>query len=269
MDIMKENIEKKWTIRKTQFIRAYSFHWHPRAEICCIADGECNFYVNGRLYKGKQGDVLVFNSGDIHRYMSDGNVADIYVCTFDPSLVYKNFERIPLVKVHISSEEMHEKGIFTDVLSLFEEILKEREEGKKHFEIIAQTQIVKLYSLLARHFEDESRTSTNDVHKFEAFQKILDYISKNYASDISLSDLARVINYSESNVSAMFSRFIGTNFKKYLDSIRVNKAIELLKNDTLNFTDVAMRCGFNNVRTFNSVFKSVTGMTPSEMKNKI
>ena len=164
---------------------------------------------------------------------------------------------------------MLEKGISDEIYFLFKEILKEKERGDKHFEIIAQTQIVKLYSLLARHFEDENGFGANDVSKFEAFQKILDYISENYASDISLNDLAGIVNYSISNVSAMFSRFIDTNFKKYLNGIRVNKAVEILKKDNLNITDIAMRCGFNNVRTFNSVFKSVTGMTPSEMKNKI
>ena len=269
MDIAKEKIEKRWTMNRSEFRGVGKFHWHPRAEMCFIDEGACDFYVNGRFYSGKKGDVLIFNSGDIHRYIPDTSNTHIYVCTFDPSLIYKQFEKFPLIKTHITSGEMLEKGISDEIYSLFKEILKEKERGDKHFEIIAQTQIVKLYSLLARHFEDESRSGANDISKFEAFQKILDYISENYARDISLNDLAGIVNYSISNVSTMFSRFIDTNFKKYLDGIRVNKAIEMLKTDDLNITDIAMRCGFNNVRTFNSVFKSVTGMTPSEMKNKI
>ena len=269
MDIKKENVERKWTMNKTKHCGVSRFHWHPRAEICCIAEGKSEFYVNGELYSAQKGDILVFNSGDIHKFILDENGADIYVCLFEPSLVYKHLGCIPALKTHITQKEMEERGVSDDIHSLFEEILREKENGSKYFEMIAKTQIVKLYCILARHFEDESNTVRNDINKFEAFQKILNYISENYANDISLSALASVINYSESNVSTMFSRFIGTNFKKYLDNIRVNKAIELLGNDTLNVIDIAMKCGFNNVRTFNSVFKSVTGMTPSEMKNKI
>ena len=269
MEISKENVKNKWTMNKTEYRGVSRFHWHPRTEVCCIAEGRSDFYVNGKLYNAKKGDVLIFNSGDIHKFILDEQGAVIYVCLFEPSLIYKNLESIPFIKTHITGEEMKQKGIFDEILSLFEDILQERIKGGKYFDVIAQTQIFKLYSLLARHFDDESKTEKNDINKFEAFQKILDYISENYASDISLSDLAGVINYSVSNVSAMFSRFIDTNFKKYLDNVRVNKAIELLGNDSLTVIDIAMKCGFNNVRTFNSVFKSVTGMTPSEMKNKI
>ena len=55
----------------------------------------------------------------------------------------------------------------------------------------------------------------------------------------------------------------GIDFVTYLNMVRVEKAAELLKGTSLKITDIALRCGFDNVRTFNRVFKEVTGTTPS------
>ena len=46
--------------------------------------------------------------------------------------------------------------------------------------------------------------------------------------------------------------------------IRVEKAADLLRTSNDKITDIAFNCGFNNVRTFNRVFKEMTGYTPTE-----
>lgn len=46
--------------------------------------------------------------------------------------------------------------------------------------------------------------------------------------------------------------------------VRVEHAANELKNTSSKVTDIAIDCGFNNIRTFNRVFKEITGCTPSE-----
>ena len=44
----------------------------------------------------------------------------------------------------------------------------------------------------------------------------------------------------------------------------MERAASQLRSTGKKITDVALSCGFNNIRTFNRVFKEITGYTPSE-----
>ena len=56
-------------------------------------------------------------------------------------------------------------------------------------------------------------------------------------------------------------------FSQYLNAVRLEHAIELLKNNTehLAITEIAAKCGFDTIRHFNRVFKDITGMSPRQM----
>ena len=267
MEIKRENIIPNWTIIEKAITKNEIFHWHSRDELCYIKKGTARFYINGSQIYGKKGDIIFFKSGDIHYYALENEECVTYISTFNPTIIYKYFEKFPALKQHITAEELENYGISSYILFLFEEMLKEKKNRNKYYEIISQNKLIEIFTLLARHFEIEDSDYISNAKKFQDFQKALEFISNHYSEDISLSDLAEVLNYSESNVSVMFSKFTGTNFKKYLDNIRISKAIELIVSDDLSITEVSRRCGFNNIRTFNNVFKSVMGMAPSEIKN--
>ncbi|MNE93692.1 HTH-type transcriptional regulator YesS [compost metagenome] len=56
------------------------------------------------------------------------------------------------------------------------------------------------------------------------------------------------------------------SFISYLNHIRVNKAEEMLLNTDKSIIDIALDCGFTNVRTFNRVFKQFRHNTPSSLR---
>ncbi len=71
---------------------------------------------------------------------------------------------------------------------------------------------------------------------------------------------------SEAYFSRFFKRMAGMNFSHYLNVIRVDHAIDLLKNEPgITMVDVMSQCGFNTLRNFNRVFKEITGMAPSQV----
>ena len=52
------------------------------------------------------------------------------------------------------------------------------------------------------------------------------------------------------------------NFKQYLNKLRINHALEIMKDTTLSITEVAMQCGFSDSTYFSKVFKKYTGKSP-------
>ena len=97
------------------------------------------------------------------------------------------------------------------------------------------------------------------------FSKVLDYIQQHYTEQITLDQVCEYSQVSKSYVSHAFRQFSGTNFKHYLNRLRITKAQELLKKD-LTIKDVALTCGYIDPNYFSVVFKQFTKMTPSEYK---
>ena len=127
--------------------------------------------------------------------------------------------------------------------------------------------IQRLYSLFVRFFEKKDDDEIKSFRGLEDFQAALTFIAENYSEKISLKDVAAKINYNSSYVSTLFVSYTGVNFKAYLDTMRINQAAKLLKNTSERITLIAMKCGYDNIRTFNSAFKRITGVTPREYRN--
>lgn len=213
------------------------------------------------------GDLFVAQSGEIHSIENEG-LCTLYICTFDPSILYSFQSELKFIKGQITAQELKSAALAEEVIRIFQEMLQEQENGALWHEVIIRTNILRLYSLLVRHFERDMSSGNRSMTKFTHFQNVLSYITEHYSENISLADIAATINYHPSYVSTLFVTYTGVNFKNYLDSFRINKAVELLRSTDQTVSDIAVHCGYENIRTFNYTFKRVTGTTPSLVRKE-
>jgi len=89
----------------------------------------------------------------------------------------------------------------------------------------------------------------------------------NGRSVTTLEGLADYGGFSRSTLSRMFSRHTGATFIQYLNARRVDMAAEMLSQSDLPVTQVALRVGFGSIATFNRVFRTQKGCTPSQYRN--
>lgn len=97
-------------------------------------------------------------------------------------------------------------------------------------------------------------------------ERILDYIEIHYTEDISLQDMAEVMNYSEAYFCKLFKQYFNKSFVAYMTDFRIKRAKELLENVLINIKDVGTEVGYKDSNYFAKVFKRATGMTPSEYR---
>ena len=88
------------------------------------------------------------------------------------------------------------------------------------------------------------------------------YMKANYSKNIKIKDIANNLNMSESNFSSCFKRTTGISPKDYIKNLKLSKAIELLKENTV--TEVAFELGYENISYFISEFKKRYGYTPKQ-----
>ena len=95
------------------------------------------------------------------------------------------------------------------------------------------------------------------------------YIENNYDKDISLSDIAEHIRISESWCSRQFKKETGKGIVEYLNDIRIDRAIELLKNTDYATKEICTAVGYKSQNHFCTMFKKHTGYSPQEYRKML
>lgn len=100
------------------------------------------------------------------------------------------------------------------------------------------------------------------------FLKIMKYINTYYNENITLKDVARVVNLNPNYISQLFKKTAGTTFSHYLTSLRISNAEKLLTTTDVSISEISLQTGFNDYFYFLKTFKKCTGHTPSEYRNR-
>ncbi len=117
----------------------------------------------------------------------------------------------------------------------------------------------------AKHFVSLAIEKSESINPL--IRRILDYIETNYSDDISLKTLAIELNTNANYLGQLFKEETGEYFSDYLNTVRINKAMELLRNTSKNTKDISADAGYKDVNYFYRTFKKFTGVSPSEYRN--
>ena len=93
------------------------------------------------------------------------------------------------------------------------------------------------------------------------------YIKENITKKILIEDICRAIGSNSSTLNFNFRRELDMSLGQYIMSERMKKAKRYLRGTTYSISEIATRCGFENVYYFSNTFKKTYGVSPSEYKN--
>ena len=104
-----------------------------------------------------------------------------------------------------------------------------------------------------------------EKEKYDKYeQSIKNYIHYNYYKDISLEMVADDMGISYSYMRKIFTKIFGCGFAYYINSIRIDKAKKIMEETQKSISEIMNEIGYNNVQTFYTNFKRLTGFTPGE-----
>ncbi|MCC5654576.1 AraC family transcriptional regulator [Nostoc sp. XA013] len=99
-------------------------------------------------------------------------------------------------------------------------------------------------------------------------ERVIDYMKANLTQDLSILDLATLISMSESHFSRSFKQSVGITPYQYLMQQRVERAKQLLKQQAISISNIALDCGFANQTHLTKVFRQMTGVTPKAYQKR-
>ena len=105
-------------------------------------------------------------------------------------------------------------------------------------------------------------------HSDEAIVAIQNYMEANYSEKLQLEELANQVATSSRNFIRRFKKATNNTPIEYLQRIRIEASKKQLESSTQSINEVMYASGYNDSKTFRTLFKRYAGMTPLEYRNK-
>lgn len=99
-----------------------------------------------------------------------------------------------------------------------------------------------------------------------AVSQAVAYCNEHYARKVTLDELAAHVRLNKSYFSQLFHKEMGLSFGDYLESVRIKRAQQLLRENRASIAEISEQVGFANQNYFTKVFKRATGTTPSQYR---
>lgn len=230
-------------------------HWHMEHELIACREGSAQVMLDDTMFNITQQQCIFCHSGRVH-YISASPDSLLLVCLFNEKMYDP-----------ITSPFALENPVFEDrygILPKLSEIRHELQNQPIFFECRTEAMIGEI---LVDVFRGEplrkAQWQFSDV--ITHYKQLLNYIDLEY-EHITYQNAVQFMNMSDAYFSRYFKRQAGMTFSQYLNVVRIEKAVQLLDSaPTMKITDVMLRCGFNTIRSFNRVFRAVTGFTPTTL----
>jgi len=107
---------------------------------------------------------------------------------------------------------------------------------------------------------------TSNGERFLYWAPVLETIISNYAEPLSMAFLAAKVSLSVSQFDRRFKKRFLTTPRKYLTSVRINAACQLLSSTDLPIASIALQTGFYDQSHFTKQFTTVKGTTPARYR---
>jgi AraC family transcriptional regulator of adaptative response / methylphosphotriester-DNA alkyltransferase methyltransferase len=91
-------------------------------------------------------------------------------------------------------------------------------------------------------------------------------VEREYASELSLDDIARQVASSRRQLQRAYAEIGGTTFREHLTRVRMDRAAELLATRMFTVREVAHRVGYRQPAQFAKAFRRYRGLAPSDYR---
>lgn len=239
-------------------------HFHDFFEFYYLKNGTATYLINSKIYKLVKGDIVIIPPNTLHKTISADNTKRERILLY----LDKNFiKSVPDAQLTMLFEPMFcNITDNTRLKTIFEEMLDEFTSLNNR--IYLEALICQLLVILQR----TAKTMTLVYESADlpgVISDILDYITSNYSSDLTLKNVSEHFYINSSYLSRLFRQHTGFTFCNYLNNYRVWEANKLLAETGKQITEIALDCGFNSSNNFCKCYKRIMKTSPLAYRKNI
>lgn len=257
-------------------------HTHNFIEISYIISGQCLHRENNLEIQAKQGDLFIINYMVPHRNTPVEGAGPYvsYNVGFTPGALdnslQKEFDFLKLKSSFLlnsifpDNNELSPVAHFSsnginEVEFLLQNMLNEYNEQQKGSFDMLRAYLIELIVKIFRKLDNNP--SITPRQKQEHYINLaIQYMKVNYAQKLKVEDIAFRSFLSKSYFCQLFKNITGLCFSEYLQNIRIEEACKKLTSSDKIISEIALDVGFNDMKSFYSVFQKHTGLTPKQYR---
>ena len=235
---------------------------HPMPELTYVDQGGLHSVVEGQDLLLKQGDLVIYGSNQWHMQYADIGVAPRFVTiSFDVSGV----DLAPLLNRKFTAPQ--------SVATLLQNMLREQEFMDAYSNDIILYQLNLLLLQLQREAASPKAgklQTSNAVHsENEIIRQAQQFISAHIREKLSVPLVARQVDVSPSYLTALFHKNLQISPGEYIRRIKLQESKQMIRENDLNFTEIAAQLHYSTVHHFSRQFKEKFGITPTEYAKSV
>ena len=251
----------------------YAMHHHDAVEIIICDTGPYSVQVSETQYNLKPGDILYIPSNMPHSMTGGEGVRFIMLLDLSAFASFKDIQALdPLFLRPLLINDKLYPDLYDSVYNELQWIIRIYFQAADMWELSIFARLMKVLEFSGKYYfrSREPFSSASGNHSrinYEKFANLMSYIDTHYMENLTLEWAADYVGFSKYHFHRLFKEYAGTTFHDHLLRKRIQVAQLLLGSD-LPITEVAFRSGFSGSTAFCRVFRSQTGMSPSDYKKK-
>ncbi len=235
---------------------------HPMPELTYVDQGELHSVADGQDLLLKQGDIAVFGPDQWHMHYADIGVAPRYITvSFDMDGV----DITPLLNRKFQAPQQ--------AVKLLQQMLREQEKMDAYSNDLIMSYLSTLLLILLREAAAPSGArlqTANAVHsENEIIRQAQQFISAHIREKLSVPLVARQVDVSPSYLTALFHKNLQISPGEYIRRIKLQESKQMIRENNLNFTEIAAALQYSTVHHFSRQFKEKFGITPTEYAKSV
>ncbi len=253
-------------------IGSYHYNWHPDLELLAIIRGDVEVCADGEVSLLHERDLFLINSNVGHATLSLGTDSVALLLHIDPTFFQDFFPSTQSLIISCRSDDQNrENMVFRQIRSCLADMMLYYGSAPDQ-QLRYEATFYSLIRILLTDFDVKEEAVVHAQTRIsldKAILKLIQYIDEHYQQRISLEDISRISGYHRIYISQLFKSRMGINFIEYLNRVRLREATAALRMTDDSVTDIALRCGFSDLKSFSNRFRETFCRTPTAYRQSL
>jgi len=235
--------------------------------------------VEDKGYKLNQGEIFFFGRNQNHIVWSDSRTAPCFLTvSFSMEFADGAFFEHKCFKVDNGLKAVIKK-ILEERLNAFEGNISMGVAKHRESPAMGSSQLIKAYlsELLIRLYRLDCMAKDHVLQPFVIrsesgnciFRHCVEFINENVSNRLALVHVCKSVHVSASHLNRIFNKNSGTSVMDYIMCAKLEKAKGLLRESSMNISQISYDLGFSSIHYFSRQFKQKYGITPREYSKSI
>ena len=251
-------------------------HWHDELEFLLVTEGTAAFRVDAADFELRAGEAMFVNSGELHSGRVAGDepvtfLAVVFGADLFGDVREKTYDRyiFPLVQRNydVPSKIGRDSETERSIVSMLRDLFEANETEAPMRELTTKGLLHLCVAQLLRLGGENRKPEAADA-RIDRLKTVIAYIEERCEEPVALRDLAGIAGMSEAYFCRFFKKITTKTPVEYVNSVRIQRAAELLRRTDRKIMAIALEVGFSNLNHFNGEFKRRFGCTPSEYRKR-